>query len=384
MDKISECEVINAKIYKTILLNWVGKKELTEEDSQKIKEFVDEYADQLISMENSELLKIIFPFIFKSLDEDGHKKHLEEVFNLISEKHPLLFQGMAEYGEKPIQFSANILILSLIKLVENEIDSNNNINKILSLGLIIKVIELHKFSHSTYEYGIFIKDIILDILNDFVRANIIDQDLKEPFIKLKPTEAINKFNELKFDEDTNEPEAENYSRILHNNTIHAYNGAFNTRKNYELFKIKFLDYIKKVQIEKDLIWWLNVKHTKNYNKYDFYSYRKISDPFLCSAFMAYDLCEIVGIDKIPMDNKIFALLLESLYSCFPDILGNAKVEKSIKEIDKVEYDIIPNISNLRGLILLLENYVDFSTPLEVEIFAIQLLLLNECVEIGFV
>lgn len=93
---------ITDKINKDILLKWAGKKELKQEDSEEINSFIQEYSKELFSKEFNELAEIILSVIYEPKDSESLKNIKIKIFDNISEKHPLLFQGMADSGEKTI------------------------------------------------------------------------------------------------------------------------------------------------------------------------------------------------------------------------------------------------------------------------------------------
>lgn len=79
--------------------------------------------------------------------------------------------------------------------------------------------------------------------------------------------------------------------------------------------LKYLNYDR---LEKKLLWWLNVKHSNNYDPTELVSYRLIKNPFLAGLYMGLDLIHILGNEHLPAPNKVYALLIECLLLTHPD------------------------------------------------------------------
>ena len=118
MEILTVCKNISEKIQREILLKWVGKKELTTDDTNIIVSFAKDYSNQIFSKAPSELIEIIFSIIYVPKDKSLIEKVKGEVFDEISSNNPLLFQGMSDFGEKPKLFANNILLLAIIQLIK--------------------------------------------------------------------------------------------------------------------------------------------------------------------------------------------------------------------------------------------------------------------------
>lgn len=369
---------ITNKINKDILLKWAGKKELKQEDSEVIDSFIQEYSKELFSKEFNELAEIVLSVIYESKDSESLKKLKNEIFDNISEQHPLLFQGMADSGEKPLIFANNILLLAINEMLKNEISEENHPAKIL--GLCASIDFLKNYNPKINPDNPFGADFI-NILYHY-KDIIIDRDWKINAIAKNTVENLKKFINITFDEEQKTPNEDNYVNKLYSNSINVYNLTSSIRKNLiELHQFVNNSYVQ-TKREQDLLWWLNVNHTNNHPEHEFYSYKELSNPYVSSIFLTNDLCGIESLE-LPLPNKVKALLLESLYKNFPGVLKEDTETVEISVIHNEDYNICPNINNLRNILKSLERFSDFNIKVKPASFILKILSLVEISKLGY-
>lgn len=369
---------ITDQINKDILLKWSGKKVLNQEDSEKINNFVQEYSKELFSKEFGELARIVLSVIYESKDSESLTKLKNEIFDNISEKHPLLFQGMANSGEKPLLFANNILLLAIIEMLKNEIKEENNPGQIL--GLCTNIDLLNNYSPTINLNNPFSKDFI-NIL-DYYKNIIIKEGWKNNAISKDAVQQLKKFIPLTFKEAQEIPNEEDYVRKLYNNSTNTHNLTSSIRKNLIELQQSVKNSYEQIKREQDLLWWLNVNHTNNYPEHDFYSYKELLNPYVSSVFLANDLCEIESLE-LPLPKKVKALLLEALYKSFPEVLKDDTETVEISVIHNEDYNICPNINNLRKILESLEKFSDFNIKVKPASFILQILSLVEISKLGY-
>ena len=125
-----------------------------------------------------------------------------------------------------------------------------------------------------------------------------------------------------------------------------------------------------------------VNHTNNYPEHDFYSYKELLNPYVSSVFLANDLCEIESLE-LPLPKKVKALLLEALYKSFPEVLKDDIETFEISVIHNEDYNICPNINNLRNILKSLEKFSDFNIKVKPASFILQILSLVEISKLGY-
>ncbi|MCT9208370.1 hypothetical protein ACT40E_08860 [Acinetobacter baumannii] len=369
---------ITDKINKDILLKWAGKKELKQEDSEEINSFIQEYSKELFSKEFNELAEVVLSVIYESKDSESLKNIKNEIFDDISEKHPLLFQGMADSGEKPLIFANNILLLAINEMLKNEINEENDPKKIL--GLCASVDLLKNYNPKINSENPFSDDFI-HILYHYKNI-IINRDWKSNTIAGPTMQTVKSFINMTFETEQNIPNEEDYVKKLYNNSVNVHNLTTSIRKNLIELQQSVKNSYEQIKREQDLLWWLNVNHTNNHPEHDFYSYKELLNPYISSVFLANDLCEIESLE-LPLPKKVKALLLEALYKSFPEVLKDDIETVEISIIHNENYNICPNINNLRQIQKSLEKFSDFNIKLKPASFILQILSLVEISKLGY-
>ncbi|SCC70917.1 hypothetical protein [Acinetobacter albensis] len=369
---------ISDKINQDILLNWAGKKELKEEDSESINNFVQEYSEDLISKEFIELAEIVLSVIYVSKDGKSLEKLKNDIFTSISEKHPLLFQGMADTGEKPLVFAKNIILLAINQMFKNEIEEGENPHKLIALSICIDFLKY--YSANINVENKFSQEFI-DIISQYNR-DIIDRDWGNKVISRGTVLPLSNFINLTFEEGQSIPSEENYILKSHSNSVNLYNTTKSIEKNFINFRNSVISSYTQIKREQDLLWWLNVSHTTSHPDHQFYSYKEFLNPLISAVFMANDLCEIESLE-LPVPNKVKALLLESLYKCFPKIINENVDLVVIKVVFDDEFNIYPNIEILRNILKFLEKYCDLNLNVKPSMFILKILSLVEISKLGF-
>lgn len=369
---------ITDKINKDILLKWAGKKELKQEDSEEIDSFIQEYSKELFSREFNELAEIVLSVIYESKDSESLNKLKNEIFDNISEQHPLLFQGMADSGEKPLIFANNILLLAINEMLKNEISEENQPAKILALCASIDF--LKNYNPKINPDNPFSVDFI-NILYHY-KDIIIDRDWKINAIAENTVENLKKFINITFDEEQKTPIEDDYVKKLYSNSVNVYSLTNSIRKNLIELRQSVNNSYVQTKREQDLLWWLNVNHTNNHPEHEFYSYKELLNPYVSSIFLANDLCEIESLE-LPLPNKVKALLLESLYKSFPEVLKEDTETVEISVIHNEDYNICPNINNLRNILKSLERFSDFNIKVKPASFILKILSLVEISKLGY-
>ena len=389
MEILTVCKNISEKIQREILLKWVGKKELTTDDTNIIVSFAKDYSNQIFSKAPSELIEIIFSIIYVPKDKLLIEKVKSEVFDEISSNNPLLFQGMSDFGEKPKLFANNILLLAITKLFENEILEKTDISKLLILSESIKFISFYNPKRN--EENEFSQDFI-DILLKF-HEEIISEDWKDANLVAPKIEDLFELQAIvnpdeESDEDHPVEQIQNENiEASSANIIGMYNALSSFRNISKNFYQQIIDKQYQYDIEQDLLWWLNVSHTKKYPNQNFYSYKLIENPFVSSAFMVLDLCSIESLNSpliLPLPDKVKALLLESIYKCFPEVLKAKVILSTFKEIEKDEFNVLPKIDNIRYILSILEKFCDIDLEVSVPAFSLQMLSLVQSLKLGLV
>ncbi len=389
MEILTVCKNISEKIQREILLKWVGKKELTTDDTNIIVSFAKDYSNQIFSKAPSELIEIIFSIIYVPKDKSLIEKVKGEVFDEISSNNPLLFQGMSDFGEKPKLFANNILLLAITKLFENEILEKTDISKLLILSESIKFISFYNPKRN--EENEFSQDFI-DILLKF-HEEIISEDWKDANLVAPKIEDLFELQAIvnpdeESDEDHPVEQIQNENiEASSANIIGMYNALSSFRNISKNFYQQIIDKQYQYDIEQDLLWWLNVSHTKKYPNQNFYSYKLIENPFVSSAFMVLDLCSIESLNSpliLPLPDKVKALLLESIYKCFPEVLKAKVILSTFKEIEKDEFNVLPEIDNIRYILSILEKFCDIDLEVSVPAFSLQMLSLVQSLKLGLV
>ena len=389
MEILTVCTNISEKIQREILLKWVGKKELTTDDTNIIVSFAKDYSNQIFSKAPSELIEIIFSIIYVPKDKSLIEKVKGEVFDEISSNNPLLFQGMSDFGEKPKLFANNILLLAITKLFENEILEKTDISKLLILSESIKFISFYNPKRN--EENEFSQDFI-DILLKF-HEEIISEDWKDANLVAPKIEDLFELQAIvnpdeESDEDHPVEQIQNENiEASSANIIGMYNALSSFRNISKNFYQQIIDKQYQYDIEQDLLWWLNVSHTKKYPNQNFYSYKLIENPFVSSAFMVLDLCSIESLNSpliLPLPDKVTALLLESIYKCFPEVLKAKVILSTFKEIEKDEFNVLPEIDNIRYILSILEKFCDIDLEVSVPAFSLQMLSLVQSLKLGLV
>ncbi len=389
MEILTVCTNISEKIQREILLKWVGRKELTTDDTNIIVSFAKDYSNQIFSKAPSELIEIIFSIIYVPKDKLLIEKVKSEVFDEISSNNPLLFQGMSDFGEKPKLFANNILLLAITKLFENEILEKTDISKLLILSESIKFISFYNPKRN--EENEFSQDFI-DILLKF-HEEIISEDWKDANLVAPKIEDLFELQAIvnpdeESDEDHPVEQIQNENiEASSANIIGMYNALSSFRNISKNFYQQIIDKQYQYDIEQDLLWWLNVSHTKKYPNQNFYSYKLIENPFVSSAFMVLDLCSIESLNSpliLPLPDKVKALLLESIYKCFPEVLKAKVILSTFKEIEKDEFNVLPEIDNIRYILSILEKFCDIDLEVSVPAFSLQMLSLVQSLKLGLV
>ncbi|MCG2574715.1 hypothetical protein LVY74_14285 [Acinetobacter sp. ME22] len=389
MEILTVCKNISEKIQREILLKWVGKKELTTDDTNIIVSFAKDYSNQIFSKAPSELIEIIFSIIYVPKDKLLIEKVKGDVFDEISSNNPLLFQGMSDFGEKPKLFANNILLLAITKLFENEILEKTDISKLLILSESIKFISFYNPKRN--EENEFSQDFI-DILLKF-HEEIISEDWKDANLVAPKIEDLFELQDIvnpdeESDEDHPVEQIQNENiEASSANIIGMYNALSSFRNISKNFYQQIIDKQNQYDIEQDLLWWLNVSHTKKYPNQNFYSYKLIENPFVSSAFMVLDLCSIESLNSpliLPLPDKVKALLLESIYKCFPEVLKDKVILSTFKEIEKDEFNVLPEIDNIRYILSILEKFCDIDLEVSVPAFSLQMLSLVQSLKLGLV
>lgn len=389
MEILTVCKNISEKIQREILLKWVGKKELTTDDTNIIVSFAKDYSNQIFSKAPSELIEIIFSIIYVPKDKFLIEKLKSEVFDEISSNNPLLFQGMSDFGEKPKLFANNILLLAITKLFENEILEKTDISKLLILSESIKFISFYNPKRN--EENEFSQDFI-DILLKF-HEEIISEDWKDANLVAPKIEDLFELQDIvnpdeESDEDHPVEQIQNENiEASSANIIEMYNALSSFRNISKNFYQQIINKQNQYDIEQDLLWWLNVSHTKKYPNQNFYSYKLIENPFVSSAFMVLDLCSIESLNSpliLPLPDKVKALLLESIYKCFPEVLKEKVILSTFKEIEKDEFNVLPEIDNIRYILSILEKFCDIDLEVSVPAFSLQMLSLVQSLKLGLV
>ena len=389
MEILTVCTNISEKIQREILLKWVGRKELTTDDTNIIVSFAKDYSNQIFSKAPSELIEIIFSIIYVPKDKLLIEKVKSEVFDEISSNNPLLFQGMSDFGEKPKLFANNILLLAITKLFENEILEKNDISKLLILSESIKFISFYNPKRN--EENEFSQDFI-DILLKF-HEEIISEDWKDANLVAPKIEDLFELQDIvnpdeESDEDHPVEQIQNENiEASSANIIEMYNALSSFRDISKNFYQQIINKQNQYDIEQDLLWWLNVSHTKKFPNQNFYSYKLIENPFVSSAFMVLDLCSIESLNSpliLPLPDKVKALLLESIYKCFPEVLKEKVILSTFKEIEKDEFNVLPKIDNIRYILSILEKFCDIDLEVSVPAFSLQMLSLVQSLKLGLV
>jgi hypothetical protein len=389
MEILTVCTNISEKIQREILLKWVGRKELTTDDTNIIVSFAKDYSNQIFSKAPSELIEIIFSIIYVPKDKLLIEKVKSEVFDEISSNNPLLFQGMSDFGEKPKLFANNILLLAITKLFENEILEKNDISKLLILSESIKFISFYNPKRN--EENEFSQDFI-DILLKF-HEEIISEDWKDANLVTPKIEDLFELQDIvnpdeESDEDHPVEQIQNENiEASSANIIEMYNALSSFRDISKNFYQQIINKQNQYDIEQDLLWWLNVSHTKKFPNQNFYSYKLIENPFVSSAFMVLDLCSIESLNSpliLPLPDKVTALLLESIYKCFPEVLKEKVILSTFKEIEKDEFNVLPKIDNIRYILSILEKFCDIDLEVSVPAFSLQMLSLVQILKLGLV
>ncbi len=389
MEILTVCTNISEKIQREILLKWVGRKELTTDDTNIIVSFAKDYSNQIFSKAPSELIEIIFSIIYVPKDKLLIEKVKSEVFDEISSNNPLLFQGMSDFGEKPKLFANNILLLAITKLFENEILEKNDISKLLILSESIKFISFYNPKRN--EENEFSQDFI-DILLKF-HEEIISEDWKDANLVAPKIEDLFELQAIvnpdeESDEDHPVEQIQNENiEASSANIIEMYNALSSFRDISKNFYQQIINKQNQYDIEQDLLWWLNVSHTKKFPNQNFYSYKLIENPFVSSAFMVLDLCSIESLNSpliLPLPDKVTALLLESIYKCFPEVLKEKVILSTFKEIEKDEFNVLPKIDNIRYILSILEKFCDIDLEVSVPAFSLQMLSLVQILKLGLV
>ncbi len=389
MEILTVCTNISEKIQREILLKWVGRKELTTDDTNIIVSFAKDYSNQIFSKAPSELIEIIFSIIYVPKDKSLIEKVKGEVFDEISSNNPLLFQGMSDFGEKPKLFANNILLLAITKLFENEILEKNDISKLLILSESIKFISFYNPKRN--EENEFSQDFI-DILLKF-HEEIISEDWKDANLVAPKIEDLFELQDIvnpdeESDEDHPVEQIQNENiEASSANIIEMYNALSSFRDISKNFYQQIINKQNQYDIEQDLLWWLNVSHTKKFPNQNFYSYKLIENPFVSSAFMVLDLCSIESLNSpliLPLPDKVTALLLESIYKCFPEVLKEKVILSTFKEIEKDEFNVLPKIDNIRYILSILEKFCDIDLEVSVPAFSLQMLSLVQILKLGLV
>ncbi|WP_151765547.1 hypothetical protein [Acinetobacter soli] len=389
MEILTVCKNISEKIQREILLKWVGKKELTTDDTNIIVGFAKDYSNQIFSKAPSELIEIIFSIIYVPKNKLLIEKVKSEVFDEISSNNPLLFQGMSDFGEKPKLFANNILLLAITKLFENEILEKTDISKLLILSESIKFISFYNPKRN--EENEFSQDFI-DILMKF-HEEIISEDWKDANLVAPKIEDLFELQDI-VNPDEESDEGHPVEQIQNENIeassaniIEMYNALSSFRNISKKFYQQIINKQNQYDIEQDLLWWLNVSHTKKYPNQNFYSYKLIENPFVSSAFMVLDLCSIESLNSpliLPLPDKVKALLLESIYKCFPEVLKEKVILSTFKEIEKDEFNVLPEIDNIRYILSILEKFCDIDLEVSVPAFSLQMLSLVQSLKLGLV
>lgn len=368
---------VSEKINKAILLNWSGKKELTDDDLSLITNFSKEYSTELINKDFYELLEIILSVIYTSPNNELLDNLKHEIFDSISEEQPLLFQGMAEIGEKPLIFSNNILLLSIIEMFKNVIEEDENTDKLLAISIGIDFLKFYKTKVNIKNQ--YIQDFI-GILENY-KLEVIGYKWGNASLNFENIKALEKFNTLKFEEGQLSPNEEDYVSKIYNSLLNVFNATFDLRKKFITFRDSIINVQSRTKRDQDLLWWLNVAHTSKYPENKFYSYKQISNVHLSASFMASDLCDIPSLVQ-PFPDKVKALLLELLYKCFPEVLKEDVKLVSLKVIEDEEFNILSNIEDIRNILKILEKYCDIELEIKPSAFILQILSLFEISKLG--
>lgn len=389
MEILTVCKNISEKIQREILFKWVGRKELTTDDTNIIMSFAKDYSNQIFSKAPSELIEIIFSIIYVPKDKLLIERIKNEVFDEISSNNPFLFQGMSDFGEKPKLFANNILLLAITKLFENEIVEKSDISKLLILSESIKFIGFYNpKKNEENEFSQDFIDILLKFHDEIVSADWKGSNSVVPEIEdlFELHDIVNPDEEA--DEDHPVEQIQNKNIEANNaNIIKIHDALSSFRERSKKIHQEIISKQNQYNIEQNLLWWLNVSHTKSYPNQNFYSYKLIDNQFISCAFMVLDLCSIESLNSpliLPLPDKVKALLLESVYKCFPEVLKEKVILSTLKEIEKDEFNVLPEIDNIRYILSILEKFCDIDLEVSVPTFSLQMLSLVQSLKLGLV
>lgn len=295
----------------------VGQK-ITLEDREQITSILTisnkSFENKSIEFILSGLLKICFDFPNPSKNESNFSHELNvwqnDILSILKDNESILLENFRESDDVEYGFLLNYCLASgIIHYLANKADDTI----VLAAALLTDVVynswkNIPALNNKWFDHiHAYLKNfLVLQIQQDWEIPNLI-------------TNAENWSNAPKVTSLPKEAEELELSHLFTTtNEIQA-----EIKKTYQAGKkltdnlANIVKYLKYDEIQKKLLWWLNVKHSNSYQSPELISYRQIDPPILAGLYMGLDITNLVEISYLPTPNKVFALLIECFWTIYP-------------------------------------------------------------------
>ncbi|WP_202733370.1 GTPase-associated system all-helical protein GASH [Acinetobacter pittii] len=262
--------------------------------------------------------------------EQNLKDWQDKILIKLKEDENILLENFRESEDIEYGFLLNYCLASgLIQFLSTEA----NVNITLAAALIFDVVHNSWYCSPTIYNKWFIN--ISTYLKEYMDAQILlDWKIPNLIEKVENWPNLSKFSPLP--KDTDELELSTFVAPT-NEVQNEIKKISQSGKKLTDNISNITDYLNYDQLEKKLLWWLNVKHSKNYNSMQLTSYREIKNSNVAGLYMGLDLVQILGTNNIPVPKKVYALLIECLYLTHPnesqlntnwiDLLNDSDIKK---------------------------------------------------------
>lgn len=295
----------------------VGQK-ITLEDREQITSILTisnkSFENKSIEFILSGLLKICFNFPNSSKNEFNFSQELNEwkndILSVLKDNESILLENFRESDDVEYGFLLNYCLASGII---HHLASEAHETTVLAAALLIDVVynawkNIPALTNKWFDHiHAYLKDFLeLQIQKDWKTPNLI-RNIENWSNAPKVTPLPKGAEELElshFLTTTNEIQTEIKK------TSQAGKKVTDNLAN-------IVEYLNYDELQKKLLWWLNVKHSKSYQPPELVSYRQIDPPILAGLYMGIDLTNLVGISYLPVPNKVLALLIECFWTVYP-------------------------------------------------------------------
>ncbi|WP_335958073.1 GTPase-associated system all-helical protein GASH [Acinetobacter bereziniae] len=278
----------------------------------------------------SGLLKICFDFPNSSKNESNFSQELNvwqnDILNLLKEDESILLENFRESDEVKYGFLLNYCLASgIIYYLESKADQT----VVLAAALLTDVVynswkNIPALNNKWFDHiHAYLKEFFdLQIQKDWEIPNLITNAESWSSVP-KVTPLPKEVEELEL----------SHLFTTTNEILSEIKKSSQAGKKVADNLANIVKYLKYDELQKKLLWWLNVKHSNSYQSPELVSYRQIDPPILAGLYMGLDITNLAETSYLPTPNKVFALLIECFWTLYPQ---ESELQVTWKDIIKQE------------------------------------------------